>query len=131
VLRVCAALMALVWIACASLTASAGGRDYGGTLNVGPNFKQGGQYEPPSYGSKTKRSHKKHKRAKKHKYDAPKKHTVKKRHKPASKKKVDEETSSGEKTAAADENSKEEAVAEETCKRFDATTGQTITVPCE
>jgi hypothetical protein len=28
-------------------------RGYGGPLNVGPNFKEGGQYTPPSYGPKS------------------------------------------------------------------------------
>jgi hypothetical protein len=36
-------------------------RGYGGPLNVGPNFKEGGQYTPPSYGPKssTKKRYKK------------------------------------------------------------------------
>jgi hypothetical protein len=56
VLRIKSALTIGLILGLTSLTASAGelsyeSRGYGGPLYIGPNFQQGGQHSPPTYGS--------------------------------------------------------------------------------
>jgi hypothetical protein len=140
-----AALAAGLALALASTPAwaqgtSSEGRGYGGPLNVGPNFKQGGQYTPPVYGPKTSKQRTTPKRnISKSKAPAAKEaHTEK-----GSSEKESSTVSSGsvpssgvgaEGSPKADTEPSATAEAPATpttCKRFDATSGQTITVPCE
>jgi hypothetical protein len=58
VLRIKSALAMGLILGLTSLTASAGelsyeSRGYGGPLYIGPNFQQGGQHAPPTYGSES------------------------------------------------------------------------------
>lgn len=48
-----ATVLLVAMTAIASAQDSYKSRGYGGPLNVGPNFKAGGQYTPPSYGPKS------------------------------------------------------------------------------
>jgi hypothetical protein len=115
-------------------------RGYGGPLYVGPNFEKGGQHAPPIYDSKSAKE-----RA------APKRSVSKA--KAPSKKEANTEKGSSEKESSSassgtvpasgadaeggpKSDSEPSTTAEApatptTCKRFDATSGQTITVPCE
>jgi outer membrane biosynthesis protein TonB len=118
------------------------GRGYGGPLYVGPNFEQGGQHTPPVYGTKP---------AKKRAAAKPPRETSKAARKAASKKdttpdtteqKADQASSSvapsadpadsstGTTTGASTSTGTATSTAT-TCKRFDSTAGQTITVPCQ
>jgi hypothetical protein len=127
---------------CLALTAGPGlaqnptyeGRGYGGPLYVGPNFQTGGQHTAPTYGKKpakksvavpTQRPAAKVQKAKPEKKEV----ATKKAPKPEQ-----EETSApavAEKPAAADATTSETATTTPaSCKRFDPTSGQTITVPC-
>jgi len=63
-----AAVLLMAMTAIASAQDSYRSRGYGGPLNVGPNFKAGGQYTPPSYGPKS--SSREHNRRKKRAYQA-------------------------------------------------------------
>lgn len=140
-----AALAAGLALALASTPAwtqgsSSEGRGYGGALNVGPNFKQGGQNSPPVYGPKTSKERTTPKRnISKGKAPAAKEaHTEK-----GSSEKESSTVSSGPvPTTSVDAEASPKADTEPsttaeapatptTCKRFDATSGRTITVPCE
>ena len=60
-LRIKTALAIGLILGLTSLTASAGelsyeSRGYGGPLYIGPNFQQGGQHSPPTYGSESSSS---------------------------------------------------------------------------
>jgi hypothetical protein len=50
VLVIAAAVLASITVLASAQGQSYESRGYGGPLNVGPNFKAGGQYTPPSYG---------------------------------------------------------------------------------
>lgn len=110
------------------------GRGYGGPLYVGPNFSTGGQHTSPNYGNKPSK----------------KKATVRRERAPpkaARKSPVDKEVATEKASEPATEKSTTGAVAEKpaaetttaetaattpaTCKKFDPTAGQTITVPCQ
>lgn len=142
-MRTVLALAAGLWAVLATAPALAQGpsyekRGYGGPLYVGPNFEKGGQHAPPDYSVKP----------------------LKKRVKPAqtvSKGKAAKEVTEKDTTAAkpssanpgantdgaastpagespakdGSEPSATAAVPSTSCKRFDPTSGQTITVPCE
>jgi hypothetical protein len=115
-------------------------RGYGGPLYVGPNFEQGGQHTPPNYGN-----------------NPAKKRVIKETAPPPAKKPRDVAKAPKPQPPAKQETEKEQATttrtvpssAEEatpstatedsastatttaaTCKKFDSTAGQTITVPC-
>jgi hypothetical protein len=108
-------------------------RGYGGPLYVGPNFEQGGQHTPPVYGTKPAKKQAPAKRAR----------NVEKSKPTAAKEANTEKASTGVPSAttaaespATEKETEASATAEApatptTCKRFDATSGQTITVPCE
>jgi hypothetical protein len=123
-------LAVLAGTACAQ-KATAEGRGYGGPLYVGPNFQQGGQHAPPTYGTKPVK-----KRAPVAK---PEREAVK-AHKPPIKKQVEEEADTA-KAAPVDtpstpvqeqgSSTTTETASTTTCKKFDSTAGQTITVPCQ
>ena len=145
-MRTSFALAAGTYLALTSVSAFAGGsssenRGYGGPLNVGPNFEQGGQHTPPVYGTKP---------AKKRAAIKPQKQITKTRKAPAKKDPTpaaaEPETnpaSTGVAPAADTTDTGTSAAAEPTtssgtatstattCKRFDSTAGQTITVPCQ
>ncbi len=129
------ALAAGVCLALPALAASAGelsykSRGYGGPLYVGPNFEAGGQHETPLYGSKPGSQRPAAKRAP----------AVAKSHKAPE---VDTETSSpaAAETSTGNDSSTASGASETTdtaaapasapCKKYDPTTGTTITVPCE
>jgi hypothetical protein len=147
VMRTVVALAAGLCLALATTPApaqSAKGRDYGGPLYVGPNFEKGGQHAPPDYGSsKPNKERAAPKRAK------PERSVSKGK---AAKEANTEKGSADEKSSAVssgsapasdgdaeaspkadtDPGATAGATAQPTtCKRFDATSGQTITVPCE
>jgi hypothetical protein len=117
------------------------GRGYGGPLYVGPNFQQGGQHAPPTYGTKPVK--------KSVPVAKPERDAVQAR-KPPVKKQVDKETDTAKaapvdtpSTPVQDQgpndqgpNNQESSATTETastttCKKFDSTAGQTITVPCQ
>lgn len=114
------------------------GRGYGGPLYVGPNFEQGGQHTPPVYGTKP---------AKKRAAAKPRRETPKAARKAPSKKNAipasTEQDSTGVAPSADTTNNVTSTTTETptsngtttstatTCKRFDSTAGQTITVPCQ
>lgn len=118
------------------------GRGYGGPLYVGPNFEQGGQHTPPVYGTKP---------TKKRAAVKPPRQTPKVARKTPSKKDTTPDTaeqktdqasssvapsadpadSSPGTTAGASTSSGTTTSTATTCKRFDSTAGQTITVPCQ
>jgi hypothetical protein len=111
------------------------GRGYGGPLYVGPNFQQGGQHTPPVYGT-TKPAKKQAPAAK------PRKETVKVRKPPVRKERESvaaktpapaQDDTSGTVPDNAAENTADTASASSatTCKKFDSTAGQTITIPCQ
>ena len=123
--------LALTTVSASAQGPSYEGRGYGGPLYVGPNFEQGGQHSPPAYGTKPakKRVPAAH---------APESTKIRKApaEKPAEKEVVTEKPatadtlSSTEKEPATDVTP-EAAASSTTCKKYDATSGQTITVPCE
>lgn len=115
-------------------------RGYGGPLYVGPNFEQGGQHAPPDYGTKAN----KERSAPKRSVSKAKAPTTKEANtdKGSSEKQSSTTTSGSVPMSGADvealpkSDTEPSATAEApaaptTCKRFDATSGQTITVPCE
>jgi hypothetical protein len=141
-MRTCFALAAGLIVTVSAFPASAGGpsyegRGYGGPLYVGPNFEQGGQHAPPVYGNKPAAS--KERAVKKRVHEV-----TKTREAPAAKE-ADTEKDSSDKAATAGTGGPVAASVEDTggkataaapaapatCKHFDATSGQTITVPCK
>lgn len=117
------------------------GRGYGGPLYVGPNFEQGGQHAPPVYGTKP---------AKKRAAIKPPRETPKAARKAPAKKDMTPDTTeqkpdqaSSSVAPSADPTDSNTGTTETppstgtatstatTCKRFDSTAGQTITVPCQ
>jgi hypothetical protein len=129
---------------CLGLTAGAAlaqnptyeGRGYGGPLYVGPNFQTGGQHTAPTYGKKpvkksvavpTQRPAAKVQKAK-----PEKKEVATKKAAPQTVKEEPATPAVAEKPAAADATAAETAATTPaTCKRFEPTSGQTITVPCQ
>ncbi len=111
------------------------GRGYGGPLYVGPNFQTGGQHTAPTYGKKpakksvavpTQRPAAKVQKAK------PEKKEVATKRAPQTVKEEPATPAVAEKPAAADATTAETAATTPaTCKRFEPTSGQTITVPCQ
>ncbi len=109
-------------------------RGYGGPLYVGPNFSTGGQSTTPDYGAKSTK--KKATVARERVAPKPRKAPVEKEvaTEKASEPAAEKSTTStvAEKPAAADTaKSETAATTPATCKRFDSTAGQTITVPCQ
>ena len=134
------ALAAGLWLVLAATVALAAdpARDYGGPLTVGPNFQKGGQHGPPVYGTKPSKERTAPKVAKPKAPAAKVVRTEKpvRKAKPSSTaKKEDKEntTTSGTPTDDAEVSGANETAATTPieCKKFDATSGQTITVPCE
>ena len=110
------------------------GRGYGGPLYVGPNFSTGGQSTTPDYGAKSTK--KKATVARERVAPKPRKAPVEKEvaTEKASEPAAEKSTTStvAQKPAASDAATSETAgTSPVTCKRFDSTAGQTITVPCQ
>ena len=137
---------------CAALAGSAAAqapsyesRGYGGPLDVGPNFHQGGQHAPAVYGqgrTKTERATERRERSAKTRKAAPTREAKTDKSSPAP------ETAAKSDSAADAENSTIAAArigetdtasstpgsppsAPVTCKRYVAAVGQTVTVPCD
>lgn len=108
-------------------------RGYGGPLYVGPNFSTGGQSTTPDYGAKPTK--KKATVARERVAPKPRKAPVEKEvaTEKASEPAKEKSTTStvAEKPAADAATSETAATSPATCKRFDSTAGQTITVPCQ
>lgn len=137
-----AAYLVLAAVPAVAQNPSYEGRGYGGPLQVGPNFEQGGQHTPPVYGQKPPKKPGDRKAA-------PEKRAkeVTKIHKAP----VEKETSTPQEPAASEKASStvepstdttptSEGVGTSsagspstaaTCKKFDPTAGQTIPVPCD
>lgn len=110
------------------------GRGYGGPLYVGPNFEQGGQHRPPVYG---KKPIKKSVTVTRERVAPPKVQKVAPEKEDATEK-APEPAEKPATSAVAEKPVETEATKAETaattpatCKRFDPTAGQTITVPCQ
>ena len=109
-------------------------RGYGGPLYVGPNFEKGGQHTTPDYGFKSsKKAVIKRETAKIRKApQRPQKEEVatQKESEPAAEKETTPaKAETGSTTTPATETAASSGPA--TCKRFEPTAGQTITVPCQ
>ena len=116
-------------------------RGYGGPLYVGPNFEQGGQHTPPNYGNNPAK-----KRVIKETPPAPQKkkpRDVAKAPKPQppAKQETEKEQATTTRTVppsaddatpntATEDSASTATTTAATCKKFDSTAGQTITVPC-
>ena len=110
------------------------GRGYGGPLYVGPNFSTGGQSTAPNYGAKPTKKRatvaRERPAPKPHKAPVEKEVATEKASEPAAEKSTT--SAVADKPAAADAATSETAATTPaTCKRFDSTAGQTITVPCQ
>jgi len=140
-----AASVATAWTFCSDAVEAQSykERGYGGPLYVGPNFEQGGQHTTPDFGSKSnkkaatspalpKRVPRDSAKAKK----PPTAPSIEAAETPAPRDTTtqiaapaspdaDVVSGTGTTTAGVD------AGAAPACKRFDSTTGQTFTVPCE
>lgn len=137
-MRTNAALAAGICLALAAGPAAAQSnesRGYGGPLYVGPNFSTGGQSTTPDYGAKPTKK-KKATVARERVAPKPRKAPVdkdvatEKSSEPAAEKST--ASTVAEKPATADAATSETAATSPaTCKRFDSTAGQTITVPCQ
>jgi hypothetical protein len=152
--RIYATVAAGLCLAVTAVSASAGelsyeSRGYGGPLYVGPNFKEGGQYTPPTYGPKSssqerstparERSVSKHRKAAATREADTEKEKAAPAAKTATTGKAAESENSTISAAAlqtghtdAEASHKGEASATPTtCKRYIAAAGQTVTVPCD
>jgi hypothetical protein len=119
------------------------GRGYGGPLYVGPNFQQGGQHAPPDYSKKPVKKtapakpHRATKEAARPRQPAVKKEAAVEKAPTAETESTTTVQSSieggeaGTGTTSAAGTSTPDASAIATCKKFDSTTGQTFSVPCE
>jgi hypothetical protein len=111
------------------------GRGYGGPLYVGPNFSTGGQSTTPDYGAKPAKKKKaavtrERVAPKPRKAPVEKEVATEKASEPAAEKSTT--STVAQKPAASDAATSETAgTSPVTCKRFDSTAGQTITVPCQ
>jgi hypothetical protein len=135
-MRTSVTLMALGSLALMASAASAQNesRGYGGPLYVGPNFEKGGQHTTPDYGFKSsKKAVIKREVVKPHKApQRPQKEEVatQKEAEPA----VEKETTPAKAETSSTSSPATETAATSgaaTCKKFEPTAGQTITVPCQ
>jgi outer membrane biosynthesis protein TonB len=126
--------------------AQAEDRGYGGPATVGPNFSTGKQSAPPDFGSGTPKKKPAYKKPSAAKMQAPPKaksaakptkpkpvaKTVKKpsESKPVAETAKADKPAEPEPKADAKPSAETTAAKPETCRRFDATTGTTLEVPC-
>lgn len=142
-MRALACLLAITIMVTAGTTprarAQAPDRGYGGPETVGPNFSTGKQSAPPDYGNGPPKQNSYSKPPPVKKAAKPAKPEVKTARKPQSKPEPvaeSDSTTSTETTAAAPAaetppaGDSTTAAKPQTCRRFDATTGTTLEVPC-
>lgn len=127
-------------------------RGYGGPLYVGPNFQQGGQWSPPSYGPKsssqeratTKRARSTAKsrkapaeqeanteKASPATEDSSNAKTAETENSTISSASLQADTTDAETNAEPGPKAEAAAASPATCKRFIAAAGKTVTVPCD
>jgi hypothetical protein len=133
-MRTSVTLMALGSLALMASAASAQNesRGYGGPLYVGPNFEKGGQHTTPDYGFKSsKKAVIKRETAKVRKAPVSREVATTKEAPPVAAEKEAAAPAAADTSKASPATETAASSGPATCKRFEPTAGQTITVPCQ